>query len=245
MNLDWAPPSLLEYREFIATHIEVPLREEMLDVIDTLCSADAMESVWREIEARAIDPGYHRDFALAVLRSLRVSPAHAFTPAEFRRKRLQAAAAATKLREILAETGMSGQTVFPILGTKAMSGAVHYFLQGQGLTVPDDSRWKHELELLNAILMVGAPGVGTWETLLATLASRLSSDDPNHWPGHRAAVGNHPRAVNFVAGIGPFIEQTCGQPLLGTVAKLAKVFFPSVEFSKKSISQILDARRPA
>jgi hypothetical protein len=46
-----------------------------------------------------------------------------------------------------------------------------------------------------------------------------------------------------VAAIGPFIEQTCGQPLLGTVAALANVFFPSVEFTNKSISQILEARR--
>lgn len=168
---------------------------------------------------------------------------HAFTPAEFRRKRLQTAAAAEKLRQLLAETGIGGQTVFPLLGTKAVSGAVHYFLQGQGFILSDDTRWAHELQLLNATLVANAPGVGTWDALLGTLASRLSSDAPNYWPGHRAATGNHPRAVNFVAAIGPFIEQTCGQPLLGTVAALANVFFPSVEFTNKSISQILEARR--
>ncbi|MCX7168599.1 MAG: hypothetical protein NTV11_20325 [Rhodocyclales bacterium] len=141
-------------------------------MIDTLCSSPAMESVWREIESRAIDSDYHRDFALAVFQALKESPAHAFTPAEFRRKRHQAAAAAEKLRNILNEIGGGSSTVFPILGTKAMSGAVDYFLQGQGFVTPDDSQWGLELQILNASLMSNAPGVGTWDALLPSRMRR-------------------------------------------------------------------------
>lgn len=242
---EWAPRSLRTLRESLSSVSDWPLQGKVIEVIDTLCANQAMESVWREINARALDPEYHKDFAFVVFRALQGAKEHALTPAEFRQKRLQAAKAAHKLCELLDEIGLGGQTIFPTLGTKAMSGAIHYFIQGQGMVVPDDEQWAQELLLLNATLVTNAPGVGTWDSLLSTLTKRLETSDPNYWPAHRADNGTHPRAVNFVAMVGPFIETTCGQPLLGTLSTLASVFFPSVTFNKNSISSILKSRKVA
>ena len=240
---EWAPRSLGEFRSFLDSASDWPLQKMAIEVIDTLCTNPAMESVWREINSRALNSDYHKDFVFVVFRALQSTREHALTPAEFRQKRLQAAKAAHKLCELLGDIGLSSQTVFPVLGTRAMSGAIQYFVQGQGMVVPDDDQWSRELMLLNATLMSNAPGVGTWDSLLSTLTRRLESSDPNYWPAHRADNGTHPRAVNFVAVVGPFIEQTCGQPLLGTLSTLASVFFPSVTFNKNSISSILKSRK--
>ncbi|MBP6188028.1 MAG: hypothetical protein KA435_04435 [Azonexus sp.] len=242
---EWAPQSLRSLRESFSLLSDLPLQEKSIEIIDALCTNPAMESVWREINSRALEPDYHRDFVLVVFGALRSARSHELTPAEFRKKRLQAAKAAHKLGELLNEIGLGGQTIFPILGTRAMSGAVHYFLQGQGAVVPDDDKWAQELTSLNATLVTNAPGVGSLDSFLSTLTKRLESSDPNYWPAHRADNGTHPKAVNFISVVGPFIEQTCGQPLLGTISKLASIFFPGlpVPFDNTSISRILRSRK--
>lgn len=242
-NPDWAPPpSLLEYRESFADNLDHPLSAEICTVIDKLCSSE-MKSVWSQIDRRAIHHDYHKDFALEVFKALRTSPVRQMTPAEFRRKRTQAAVAAQKLKALLEATGLGKHTVFPALGTEAVSGVVNYFLQGQDVILPDDGSWGRELETLNATLVTNSPGVGSWDALLNTLITRLESPDDRFWPEYRATKGIHPEAVNFVASIGPYIEQLCGQPLLGTISNLTAAFFPNMEFSNASITQILSTRR--
>lgn len=238
----WAPTRLTELHDVLLS-VSAEAREEgsqalqevafqvrSLEVIRTLCTDLRMESVWSVIQAKASSPDIHCDLALVATNS--ILPPQEFqrlTPAQFLKKRAQAAAAARNLRNILAEMGFDSQTIFPILGARAISGPVQYFLQDQGTTLPPDAKeWTLELKRLNKMMITNAPGVGTWRDLLDRLATTMEADGKG-WQDYKRVDGPDDeagRARNFAFSLDDFFRERCGCQLVPQVMTMTEIFFP-------------------
>lgn len=230
----WAPADLIDRRERLLVafsgvgfDLETDFQRRYIETIEALCTAADMEHAWAEIAKHARRADYHHELASEVTKALLLPPlCPGLTADERRTKRLQAAKAARKLSELLGELGFEQQSVFPILGTKAMSGAVQYFLQDTSVKLSADSKvWVRELTTLAGLMMKNSPGVGTIGDLLERMAARLESKDDQFWPAHRQD-DEQARAKLLCLMVGRLIHEVCGTPLYGTVARICDVFFP-------------------
>ena len=228
----WAPPTLVEQHERLWTAFcGLPIPEfhnHYLIVLETLCCHDEMESAWHEISRHAQRHDYHQELAERITKSILRKPTCTELSAEqLREKKKQAASAAKKLKGLLNQMGFQDMSVFPILGTKAMSGAIYHFIDGTPTKKPlpvESTEWADALDFLGGVMMKNHPGVGTIESLLSRLEQRLESDDERLWPRHRSGTTDA-RVKHLCLSTGQFTKELCGMPLYGSVARICNIFF--------------------
>lgn len=249
----WAPKELTGQHDRLLSvftcagfDFETEFQREYVATLRLLCTNDEMSRVWPEIARHAKQSDYHVSLAEQATAARLAHPiCPGMSAEELRNARTQAATAARRLRGLLTQMGFDQQSVFPILGAKAMSGAINHFLDGTHLSLSDDPQvWKQELTTLGGVMMKNSPGVGSIGDLLERLAERLESKDKELWPPYRKD-DEGARARHLCIVVGNFVSDLCGTPLYGTVTTICGVFFPGV-LQKDSVRSILlaNAKQP-
>lgn len=248
---EWAPPALVERHQLLASlldsgtgsasSVEPTFQIKIAETITTLCTDLRMEAIWQEIDRRVSKADYYCDFAESV--TIARWPPHGFhslTPAQFREKRMQAAATARKLRNILGEMGLDTQTVFPTIGAKAMSGPILFFSDTPSAET-DARRLTFGLKELNKVMMDNHPGVGTWNDVLNRLAVSIETDGVG-WTEYRRVedgADTDGRARNFSMQVGQFLRELCGHPLVAQTISLTEIFFHDTTIDREAMRKAL------
>lgn len=239
---EWAPRRLTNFYDTIGASVPEAIQEDgsiaddgtpfwqRLETFRILCTDKRMEAIWRAIDEKTTDRDYHWDLAGVIADGLRAIFHHqTLTPKQFKAKREKARGLAKELRNVLAEMGWDDQTVFPMLGAKAMFHSVGFLLNGQAAVLPPNAKdWSFALMRLNQSMMDDAPGVGTWRDLLDRLATSMDADGKG-WQDYRRVSGpddSNGQAVNFAFGVDKFLREYCGCQLVPQVMTMTEIFFP-------------------
>ncbi|MGX8883196.1 hypothetical protein ACWWD9_08275 [Methylovorus sp. SPW-M1] len=200
-----------------------------LDVSSRMCSDPLMESIWNEILKRAKSSDYEKGLVSQVTQAVYEKP----TVAQ-RVDRNAAVKAAKKLRSLLVRMGLSEQSIFPLIGTKACSSLIYHFLDNEHFRVQyeDSEDWKRELNHFSLVQNKENPSLGSINQLLQRLEENLGNSE---YYLHSVDDSDESRAKRLCCLAGAYLKEVCGSPLYGTLDKLSQVFFPDVQLNVRDI----------